>query len=314
MEKPMLVSTEALPTPRWPLVAVVLALAVAVIAGFLLLQSRGEIEEGRRRIAELEAQVKAQEQLAPALAPEQKQPVLENLKPLLKVDNEEVRARAVELTALVAPKESDLLLDQVLRADPSPRVKLAALDVVGKQKIVYCRGEMLGLLKSEDGAVRRKAAWALGALGKGTDEEAMKKTRSEIFEALRNENDRWAATLAVKTSEVKSGKKGGEAAPVVPPGQAFGLLAPYVQALGEIGDAESAAKLNFLLDNLDPLVRRETVVTLGKIGAPESQKALVHKYRTESEAMVQNAIVTALTETSFRMKFDAKTKQFTDSQ
>ena len=204
----MMVSTKASQSgPRWPLVAIVLALAIAVITGFLLMKSNGELEDAKGRIAELEAQVKAQENLTPALATEQKQPVLENLKPLLKVENEEVRARAVELTALVAPKESDLLLDQVLRADPSPRVKLAALDVIGSQKIVYCRGEMLSLLKSEDGAVRRKSAWALGAFGKTGDEAVMKQTRDEIFDALRKENDQWAGTLAVKTSETKPGKK-----------------------------------------------------------------------------------------------------------
>lgn len=305
-----LVSSEPRPS-RIHWIAVGLALLVAAALGVRLYHSQSELEAARQRLAELEAKDKpaTPEKLAPALKSEEQKPVLENLKPLLKVENEEVRARAVELTALVAPKESDLLLDQVLRADPSPRVKLTALDVIGKQKVEYCRSEMLELLKSDDGAVRRKAAWALGALGKSTDSEGLQRTRSELLEALKQETSLWMASLTPKPVGTKADAKKSEAVS----GQAFGMLGVYIQALAELGDAETARALSGLLENMDPLVRRETVLALGKIGAPDSKNALVARYKSDPEIMVQEAIVAVLTAPAFKMKFNAKSRQFADA-
>lgn len=253
--------------PRWLLALGILGVLVAVGAIFYAQQSKQEDQQRIKALEDEVANLKASK-MTSEIPAEQKVPLLESLKPLLKVENEEVRARAVELTAYVAPKESDLLLDQVLRSDPSIKVKLSALNVIAKQKIAYSRSEVLKLLGSDDPALRRKAAWCLGELGKDADEEAMKKTREALVEALRKENDQWAATLAPKPSDQKPNKKGPEAPLSVPPGQVFALLGPYIHALGEIGDAESASKILFLLKNLDPLVRRETALALGKIGSP----------------------------------------------
>jgi hypothetical protein len=297
----------------------ILALIVAGVLGVGLYHCQSELDAAKRRVAELEAPGKSvaptPEKLAPALAPEEKKPVLESLKPLLKVENEEVRARAVELTALVAPKESDLLLDQVLRSDPSVRVKLTTLDVIGKQKIAYCRGEVLNLLKSEDPALRRKAAWSLGALGKDADAETMKKVREELHAALKAENEAWVKALIAATSKNATpppkGPDGSEPPLAI---QAYGSHGPYIQALGEVGDAETAKRLQFYLESKDPLVRRETALALGRIGAPDSAPSLLSSFRSEHDALVSSAIISVLTNPVYKMKYDARTRAFTQAQ
>lgn len=299
-------------------IAMGLALILAATLGVGLYYSQAELDAAKRRVAELEAPGKTvaapQEKLAPVLAPEEKKPVLESLKPLLKVENEDVRARAVELTALVAPKESDLLLDQVLRADPSVRVKLATLDVIGKQKIAYCRGEVLNLLKSDDQALRRKAAWCLGALGKDADAETLKKVRDDLHAALKAENEAWVKALLAATSKNAPPPKGPDGSEPPLAIQAYGSHGPYIQALGEVGDAETAKQLQFYLESKDPLVRREAALALGKIGAPDSAPSLLSSFRGEHDALVSSAIIAVLTNPVYKMKYDARTRAFAQAE
>lgn len=302
--------------PRWPLMVAGFCMAAALAVGFKYHQANEALRIERQRAAELEAKLKAppsEPKLAPALTVEQTQPLLENLKPLLKLENEDLRARAVELMVLVDPKGSELLLGQLLRTDPSIRVKLIALDVAGRQRIAACRGEALNLLSSQDPALRRKAAWCLGALGRDAEAGTLAKVREGLLEALRKENEQWVKELLAAQERAKSAQPQGSqnAPPAAPPAiQAYGSHGPYIQALGEVGDAETAKRLQFYLESQDPLVRRETVLALGSLGREESAMAMIARFRTERDELVASAITQVLTGPAFKMKFDTRTRQF----
>ena len=75
------------------------------------------------------------------------------------------------------------------------------------------------------------------------------KTRTALFDALMAENQAWV-DAQIKEAE-RSKKK--ESAPVQA-GQAFGFLGPYITALGEIGDAETAKQLEFFMESKDEVV------------------------------------------------------------
>jgi len=291
-------------------VALLVMLAfLAALAGFAWFDAKKQRDEALKKLEQLEAQsAKAtQPALTPAISPQGADGLLESLKPLLKVENEEVRARAVELAAYAEPKGADALLEQVLRSDKSAKVKVAALDAIGKQKINSCRQQVLEMLKADDAAVRRKAAWTLGALGKVAETVALQDTRASLVAALMAENQAWVDALIKEAERVKMPKK--EAAPVQS-GQAFGILGPYLAALGEIGDAETAKQLEFFMESKDPLVRRETAMALGKIAAPDSKKILMEKHKFETDPLAKTAIAGVLSGPGYKLKLDPKTGQF----
>lgn len=309
---------EPTPMPRWPLMVAGFCMAAALAAGFKYHQTKEALRIETQRNAGLEQKLKAQPaepKLAPALTAEQTQPLLENLKPLLKLENEDLRARAVELMVLVDPKGSEPLLAQVLCTDPSVKVKLISLDVAGRQKIAACRGEALNLLLNQDPALRRKAAWCLGALGREAEAEMLAKVREGLLEALRKENEQWvkellAAQERAQSTQPQGSQKAPSAALLAPAPQAYGSHGPYIQALGEVGDAETAKRLQFYLESQDPLVRRETVLALGSLGREESAAAMIARFRAERDELVASAITQVLTGPAYKMKFDTRTRQF----
>jgi HEAT repeat protein len=238
--------------------------------------------------------------------------VMKHLTPLLRTENDDARAKAVELAGAIAPNDSVEMLQKMVKTDPSIKVRVVSLDVIGRHKLEACRGAALQALAESDLALRRKAAWCLGQFGKSTDPEAMANTRVALMKALKEEHAQWLDSVTKK----EEGSKGVPKLTLMPiaSGSAAGRLNPYIEALGLAGDGSVVLELAFCLTNPDPMVRRVTAQALGAIGAAESKAELLTRFRSEKDPLAQEAIISALTGSSYKMKYDAKARNFTEPQ
>jgi len=268
-----------------------------------------QLDASNSEIAKLSEQLGRK---APVVEAEDVPDVMKHLAPLLRTENDDARAKAVELAGSIAAKDSVEMLQKIVRTDPSIKVRVVALDVVGRHKLESCRGAALAALAEADPALRRKAAWCLGQLGKTDSPDDLGNTRVALLKALKEEHAQWLDSVTKKEPSANGDTK--LTLMPIAPGSAAGRLNPYIQALGVAGDGAVVLDLSFWLDHPDPMVRRETALALGTIGAAESKSRLITRFRQENDSLTQEAIVSALTGSNYKMKYDAKARNFTEPQ
>jgi len=268
-----------------------------------------QLDASKNEVAQLSEQLGRK---APVVEAQDVPDVMKHLTPLLRTENDDARAKAVELAGAIAPNDSVEMLQKLVRTDPSIKVRVVSLDVIGRHKLEACRGAALQALAESDLALRRKAAWCLGQFGKSANPEAMANTRVALMKALKEEHAQWLDSVTKK----EEGSKGVPKLTLMPiaSGSAAGRLNPYIESLGLAGDGSVVLELAFWLTNPDPMVRRVTAQALGTIGAAESKAELLTRFRSEKDPLAQEAFISALTGSSYKMKYDAKARNFTEPQ
>jgi HEAT repeat protein len=175
-------------------------------------------------------------------------------------------------------------LGTILAEESDPGCQLAALALVGNRKVRSTFRLVLGKLKSEDAAVRRKAAATLGDLGGGLKTEQ----RNQAGEAIAGALDRElaAAALARRTPEI-------------------GAAMPYLLALGEV-KADNSAKvlLRHLRASKHPMLRRWAATSLDRVVTGQHAKALKSAWRSESDRGVRRALEKILARPPFNIVVD----------